>query len=115
MDLNFNFGIVINPIGPFGGAQRRFTNLLRYLYEKYPNNAYYFVSYDLFEKIKKIYPDYPLHNVMPIGKNEIYSDKITINNYSQLQFVDNNNSSQILFLRKLLNILGHIVFLFKSL
>lgn len=66
--MKFNFGIVLNPSGVFGGAERRFTNLFKYLYENYPQNAYYFVSYDLLEKIKKIYPDYTTQNVIPLGK-----------------------------------------------
>lgn len=67
MSIDYNFGIVLNPVGPLGGAQIRFTNLFRYLYSKYPGNAYYFVSFDLFNKIRELYKDYPLENVIPIG------------------------------------------------
>lgn len=100
MSLNYNFGIVLLPVGPFGGAQRRFTNLFRYLYEKYPDNAYYFVSYDLYEKIKKIYPDYPLRNVIPIGKKEIYSNNIKVKSNSSNKSGNKNEQTDISFLRK---------------
>jgi glycosyltransferase involved in cell wall biosynthesis len=98
--MNINFAIVLNTIGIFGGAERRFTNLFQYLYEKYPNNAYYFVSYDLLNKIKKIYPDYPLKNVIPIGKRKIHANNIKVNNKS-VKYGNTDNKTDISFLRKL--------------
>lgn len=84
----------------FGGAERRFTNLCRYFYEKYPENAYYFVSYDLYYKIQKIYNDYPLQNVIPIGsKKNINKTKIT--NHNQTKRIDSNTvTNNISFVRK---------------
>jgi len=98
--MNINFAIVLNTTGIFGGAERRFTNLFQYLYEKYPNNAYYFVSYDLLNKIKKIFPDYPLKNVIPIGKRKIHANNINVNNKS-VKYENTDNKTDISFLRKL--------------
>ena len=78
MNLKFNFGIVLNPIGHWGGAQQRFTNLFKYLFEHYPENVYYFVSYDLYEKIKIYYPNYPFQNIIPIGIKTLQSKDIGV-------------------------------------
>ena len=70
--INYNFGIVLNPSGSqFGGAQKRFTNLFQYLYRLYPENAYYFVSKELFLQIKTIFPHYHLNNVIVLQNLEI--------------------------------------------
>jgi len=98
--MKFRFAFVLLPIGPFGGAQRRFTNLFRYLFEKYPNNVYYFVSYDLFEKIKNIFPDYPLKNVIPIGKKKFFSNGIKTYENSSNNVSGKNLPEDITSLRK---------------
>ena len=99
--MNKNFGIIIDDKGPFGGAQRRFTNLFKYLYEKFPQNAYYFVSYELLESIKKIYPEFPLQNVFPIGAKEIQTKSLTNNSYLTYQKKSSKNKTKISLLRKL--------------
>lgn len=76
------FGIILTPVGPFGGAQRRFTNLFNSLYVKYPENIYYFVSHDLYNKIFNMYPGYNMVNVIPIGKKELIKNKSIVNNDS---------------------------------
>lgn len=69
-----NFAIVLLTSNHIGGAEKRFINLFRYLYEKESkNNFYYFVTHYLFNSIRKIYPDYPLDNVIPLGKKGFYS------------------------------------------
>lgn len=100
MRFDCNLGIVLNPVASFGGAQKRFTYLFKYLYEKDPKNVYYFISYELLEKIKLLYPDYPLNNVRIIGKhgnNKIKS--IVKENTSLLK--SGINDQKISFLRKI--------------
>jgi len=98
--MQHSFAIVLLTKGIFGGAERRFTNLFRYVYEKYPANAYYFVSYDLLNKIKNIYPDYPLDNVIPIGKKEFLTANGTVKNFTDKKdYV--KNKTKISILRKL--------------
>lgn len=63
-----NYGIVLLSGESFGGAQKRFSNLFGYIYKKYPNNIYYFVSIELHNQLKSIYKDYPFKNVITIGK-----------------------------------------------
>ena len=101
INLNINFGIIINPVGTFGGAQRRFTNLFRDIYVKFPDNAYCFVSYDLLDKIKNIYPQYPLNNVIPIGKKEFQTKNVTVNKNTAGQKNYSKDITKTSFLRKL--------------
>ena len=99
--MQYSIAIVLLTKGIFGGAERRFTNLFRYIYEKYPGNAYYFVSYALLEKIKNIYPDYPLNNVIPIGKKEFQTKEVMVdNNLTGLKNYGKNRN-RTSFLRKL--------------
>lgn len=63
--INGNFGIILNPSGLlFGGAQKRFTNLFHHLYLRYPNNAYYFISKELFDQIEQFSPGFKFNNVV---------------------------------------------------
>lgn len=76
--LKSKVAIIINTIGIFGGAERRFTNLFKYLYEKYPDKVYYFISYSLYNRIKEIYPDFKFDNVFYIGPEEKKNSRILI-------------------------------------
>lgn len=64
--MTCNFGIVLTTSGLFGGAERRFTNLFRYLYKERPQSAFFFVSSDLLSRITSLHPDYPLDNLLPV-------------------------------------------------
>lgn len=108
MTLEFNFAIILLPVGPFGGAQRRFTNLFFELYEKYSGNAYYFISYDLYKKVKKLYAGYPLKNVIPIGK-KVYHNK----NLMYTKKYDKTTKSienEITTIRKFYKFLNNLIF-----
>ncbi len=65
------YAIVLNAVGHFGGAQKRFSNLFRYLYDKYPDKFLYIISYDLYNRIKLIFNDFPFENVFCIGPKNI--------------------------------------------
>lgn len=101
VNLNFNVGIIINPGGSFGGAQRRFTNLFNYLFQKYPQNVFYIVSYDLLDRIKTVYPDYSTQNLIPIGKKVINNKNERKKNVFKENSSGNNLKSNLSFLRKI--------------
>lgn len=77
-------GLVIIPNGFFGGAQKRYTALYKYLYLSSPESYYFFVSKVLFDQIKEIFYDFPLSNVFIIDETprsrsrEIFSSKDAI-------------------------------------
>lgn len=74
MKLKFNSGIILNPVGPFGGAQRRFANIFLYLCNNYPDNIYFFVSHSLKQQLSEIYLDFPFQNIFTIGKEKIFTE-----------------------------------------
>lgn len=55
--------------GAFGGAQKRFTYLFIYLYNRYPGYFYYFTNNFMFKQIKEIYPDIDASNIIIVDKN----------------------------------------------
>ena len=69
--LKAKTAIVLNTVGIFGGAERRFTGLFRYLYDKYPDKIFYIVSYDLYNRIKLMFYDFPFENVFCVGPGNI--------------------------------------------
>ena len=93
--INGNFGIILNPSGLlFGGAQKRFTNLFHHLYLHYPDNAYYFVSKELFSQIEQLFPDYNFRNVVILKNLEfnIFPAK-RINNSKKEKFDDKSQGN----------------------
>jgi glycosyltransferase involved in cell wall biosynthesis len=67
--VNFAFILLTKQI--FGGAERRFTQLLQYLATKYPGRYYFVITWDLYNKIQKIFPDYPTEILIPIGSQSL--------------------------------------------
>lgn len=113
MRINFKFGIVLNPIGNFGGAQRRFTNLFYYFTIHFPENAYFFISHDLLEKIKILYPNYPIENLIPFG-NMVKSQNSSKGVFSaKNKSVVSKTSKDIFFLKKLYKFLKSFYCEFK--
>ncbi len=98
------FAFVLLTKNIFGGAERRFTNLHRYLCEKYRNNFYFFVSYDLYYRIIKLYKDYPVNNLIPIGKRKDYSEKNSSNPPNK-SYTINQIKNNLFILRKLFKFL----------
>jgi len=116
--INRNFGIILNPSGSlFGGAQKRFTNLFQHLYSYYPDNAYYFVSKELFKQIEQLFPGFKFNNVVILKNLEFnnFSSRI-INNGKKAKFKEkssiNENSNVNWF--KELSLQEQIVKYFKS-
>ncbi len=49
--------------GAFGGAEKRFLNLFRYLSNLYPDKFYFFINKHLLGHITRIYSDFPTTNI----------------------------------------------------
>jgi glycosyltransferase involved in cell wall biosynthesis len=64
-----NFALVLLTKGIFGGAEKRFAQLFNYLAKDNLSKYYFIVSYELYNNIKEIFPDYPTDNLIPIGSN----------------------------------------------
>lgn len=78
--MQHSFAIVLLTKGIFGGAERRFTQLVEHLSHKNPHQYYYIVTWDLYNKILEIFPNYPTQYLIAIGlrttpnKNKIAGD-----------------------------------------
>lgn len=68
------FGIVLLTKGVFGGAERRFTLLYRFLNTKSPGCILFFVSDSLKKSIAHLYPTLDLSNVVVLGPSESSSN-----------------------------------------
>lgn len=63
-----NFGIVLFQTGYFGGAEKRFSNLFHYLYNKYNAKIHFIVNASLYDSLQKILPEIICENIHVIGK-----------------------------------------------
>ncbi|HCY74464.1 MAG TPA: hypothetical protein DHV28_00955 [Ignavibacteriales bacterium] len=66
-----NFALILLTGGMVGGAEKRFIQLFDYISGKYPNNFFFLITFDLYDIILKIYPDYPTQNLIPIGEKTV--------------------------------------------
>ena len=65
--------------GLLGGAEKRFTNLFEYLFSEYPGEYYFIITWSLYYKILKVFPNYPTQNLIPIGVKTIgFENKRTV-------------------------------------
>ena len=79
-----NYAFILLTRELFGGAEKRFAQLFKYLSYKYPNEYYFIITWDLFFKIQEIFPNYPIQNLIPIGFNsKLDKNKILITNKSK--------------------------------
>ena len=63
----FNHALILLTNGVYGGAEKRFIKLFEYLSIKHPGKYYFIVTWNLYTKILKIFPDYPIRNLLPVG------------------------------------------------
>lgn len=94
--LKVKIAIVLNSVGNFGGAQKRFINLYKYFYKLYPENFFFLVSYDLYDRALKVFNDFPTSNLFRIGAKTIL-DSTSLTVHPNLE----NRKSRKCFLRKL--------------
>lgn len=78
----------------FAGAQKRFTQLVKYLSVFQPHNYYFIITWDLYHKILEIFPDYPSQNLIPIGL-KTSSNKRNSKYYNQSKSNVNNHPGLI--------------------
>jgi glycosyltransferase involved in cell wall biosynthesis len=62
-----NYALVLLTNGIFGGAEKRFTQLFEHLSFKYPGKYYFIITWNLYNKILELFPEYPTENLIPIG------------------------------------------------
>ena len=62
-----NYALVLLTNGIFGGAEKRFTQLFEHLSFKYPGKYYFLITWNLYNKILELFPEYPTENLIPIG------------------------------------------------
>ena len=62
-----NNAFILLTSGVFGGAEKRFTQLFEYLSNKFPGDYYFIVTWDLYNKILKLFPNSHNINLIPIG------------------------------------------------
>src|SRR5574338_114794 len=72
-----NYALILLTGGMLGGAEKRFIQLFDYLSGKYPDNFYFLITYDLYDIVLKIYPDYPIQNLIPLGKRTVLKKNTT--------------------------------------
>jgi len=65
--MQHSFAIVLLTKGIFGGAERRFTQLVEYLSRMYPQQYYFIITLELYNKIVEVFPNYPTQYLIPIG------------------------------------------------
>ena len=75
--MHTTFAFVLLTTGIFGGAERRFSHLFEYLSAHYPDKYYFIITWDLYYKILKVFPDYPSRYLIPIGNKNIPKKGIT--------------------------------------
>ena len=63
----YNFAFVLLTDGVFGGAERRFTQLIKYLSFQTAGRFYFIVKWSLYDKIIELFPDFPVEYLVPIG------------------------------------------------
>lgn len=97
--MNFSVGIVHFNYGTFGGAEKRYSLLYRYLFEKNDGNIYYFINYHFYQQLKDILPDLPFTNVRIIDlKRNIRVNKKIIDHdtrQSRISVSQDDNKAQI--------------------
>lgn len=62
-----NYALVLLTNGIFGGAEKRFTLLFKHLSSKYPGKYYFIITWNLYNKVLELFPEYPIENLIPIG------------------------------------------------
>jgi len=64
---NNNSAFVLLFVGPIGGAQKRFVNLVIFMNKLYPGNHFMIVSYSLFNQIKELFVLNDYNMFIPVG------------------------------------------------
>ena len=77
--MKIRFAFILLTKGIFGGAERRFTQLLEYLISKFPDQYYLIVTKQLYDKILKMYPKFPVKYLLIVGENSSTNRR---NNYT---------------------------------
>ncbi len=81
------YSFVLLTEGVFGGAERRFAQLFRYLSQNHNLDLMFIVSYSLYYKIREVFPGQNLKNLIPVGtdakkRNGSSDEKNNTNPYS---------------------------------
>ena len=69
--MQYNSAIVLLTSGVFGGAERRFTQLVEYLSYHYPGKYYFIITWDLYHKILEVFSNFPIQYLIPVGVKTI--------------------------------------------